>query len=128
MSILGRLHVSHLADSPFEGHGLRKHYEYRDLGIAGATGGRVGAHVIRAADEHGASPAHTHALDFQMIYIRKGWAVFDYDGAGEVRLEAGSCVYQPPGIRHAEVSHSADLEILEITMPAEFATESVPAE
>jgi len=57
-----------------------------------------------------------------MIYILKGWVVFDYEGAGEVRLVEGSCAYQPPGIRHAEIAHSDDLEILEITMPAEFQT------
>jgi hypothetical protein len=33
-------------------------------------------------------------------------------------------VTQPPGIAHAELAHSADLEMLEITVPAEFATES----
>jgi len=120
-----RLVVSHLATSRFEGGGLRSHYEYRDLGIGAATGGRVGAHVIRVTDPHATSPPHTHALDFQMIYILRGWVVFDYDGVGEVRLEQGSCAYQPSGIRHAEIAHSGDLEILEITMPAEFETASV---
>ena len=40
---------------------------------------------------------------------------------------AGSCVHQPPGIRHAELGHSDDLELIEITLPAEFATEEVEA-
>jgi hypothetical protein len=35
-------------DAPFGG-GLRACYEYRDLGIAAATGARVLMHVIRAA-------------------------------------------------------------------------------
>ena len=119
-----RLIVSHLATSRFEGGGLRSQYEYRDLGIAAATGGRVGAHVIRVTDPRATSPPHTHALDFQMIYILKGWVVFDYEGVGQVRLEQGSCAYQPSGICHAEIAHSGDLEILEITMPAEFETAS----
>jgi quercetin dioxygenase-like cupin family protein len=42
-----------------------------------------------------------------------------------VRLVAGSCVYQPPGIRHREIGHSDDVEMLEIVMPADFATEEV---
>ena len=124
MTSANRVVVSHLAASSFRSGGLRSHYEYRDLGIAAATGGRVGAHVIRVADAHATSPPHTHALAFQMIYILKGWVVFDYDGTGEVRLEEGSCAYQPAGIRHAEIAHSEDLEILEITMPAEFTTAS----
>jgi len=42
-----------------------------------------------------------------------------------VRLEAGSSVYQPPSIRHRELAHSDDLEMLEIVMPANFSTEEV---
>jgi len=120
----GRFAVSHRATSPFVGGGLRSHYEYRDLGIKAATGGRVGAHVIRVASPEATSPSHAHALEFQMVYILKGWVVFEYEGVGEVRLDEGSCVYQPAGIRHAEIAHSDDLEILEITMPAEFETTS----
>jgi hypothetical protein len=41
---------------------------------------------------------------------------------GEVLAEAGSCVHQPPGIAHAELAHSDDLELIEITLPAEFET------
>jgi quercetin dioxygenase-like cupin family protein len=123
--MVGEFHVSHAATSPFEGNGLRAHYEYRDLGIAAATGGRVGAHVIRVREPHATSPEHTHELEFQMVYILKGWVTFDYEGVGEVRLEQGSCAYQPSGIRHAEIAHSDDVEILEITMPAEFATTPV---
>jgi mannose-6-phosphate isomerase-like protein (cupin superfamily) len=42
-----------------------------------------------------------------------------------VRLEAGSCVHQPPGIRHRELGHSEDLELLEVVLPADFKTETV---
>jgi len=31
-------------------------------------------------------------------------------------------VHQPPGIRHTELGHSEDVEILEIVMPADFGT------
>lgn len=46
---------------------------------------------------------------------------------GRVRLGAGSCVHQPPGIRHRELGHSDDVEMLEIVLPADFATEEVPS-
>ena len=42
-----------------------------------------------------------------------------------VRLLAGSSVYQPPRIRHRELGHSDDLELLEIVMPADFKTVEV---
>ena len=63
----------------------------------------------------------------QLVYILKGWVRFDYEGVGEVLLEAGACVHQPSGIRHVEIGHSDDVEILEITLPAEFGTKSVTA-
>jgi quercetin dioxygenase-like cupin family protein len=120
--------VSHADDGKFEGQGLRAFFEYRQLGIAEATQGKFGAHVIRAVPgRHAQAAWHTHDLDFQMVYVTRGWVVFEYEGQGEVILRAGSCTLQPPGIRHREVTHSDDLELIEITSPAEFATENVAA-
>ena len=117
--------VTHGRDAGFE-RGLRSYFEYRDLGIAQATEGRVVAHVIRAAAGTECSgQAHLHHTTFQMVYVLKGWIEFDYEGQGVVRLEAGSCVFQPPSIRHREIAHSADIEMLEVVMPAGFATEDV---
>jgi mannose-6-phosphate isomerase-like protein (cupin superfamily) len=114
--------VSHARDAHFE-RGLRAFFEYRDLGIRDATEGRVVAHVIRAAEGSDfASQPHLHRTSFQLVYVLKGWVEFEYEGQGRVRLEAGSCVHQPPEIRHREIGHSADLELLEIVMPADFKT------
>jgi quercetin dioxygenase-like cupin family protein len=70
---------------------------------------------------------HLHRTTFQFVYVLKGWIEFEYEGQGIVRLEAGSSVFQPPSIRHREVGHSDDVEMLEIVMPADFATEDVAA-
>jgi hypothetical protein len=40
-------------------------------------------------------------------------------------LKEGDCVNQIPGIKHEEIEHSDDLEMLEITMPADFETKLV---
>lgn len=120
-----RFTVSHAADAHFE-RGLRSFFEYRDLGIRQATDGRVVAHVIRAAaGTDFSSQPHLHHTTFQLVYVLKGWIEFEYEDQGTVRLLAGSCVYQPPGIRHREVGHSEDVELLEIVMPADFRTEEV---
>ncbi len=117
--------ASHENDARFE-RGLRSFYEYRDLGIKAATDGRVDAHVIRAAQgKEFSSQPHLHRASFQLVYILKGWIEFEYEGQGVVRLEAGSCVHQPPEIRHRELGHSADIEMLEIVLPAGFETEEV---
>jgi quercetin dioxygenase-like cupin family protein len=115
--------VAHADDGKFEGKGLRAFFEYRQLGISEATGGKFGAHVIRAVPgRHSEAQWHTHDLDFQMVYVTQGWVAFEYEGQGEHILHAGSCVLQPPGIRHREVTHSDDMELIEITSPAEFET------
>ena len=117
--------VTHAADAHFQ-RGLRSFFEYRDLGIQQATGGRVNAHVIRAAaGTDFSSQAHFHTTNFQLVYVLKGWIEFEYEGQGIVRLEAGSCVYQPPEIRHREVGHSEDIEMLEVVMPGDFKTQEV---
>ena len=117
--------ASHARDAHFE-HGLRSFFEYRDLGLLQATGGRVQAHVIRAAAGTAfSSQPHRHLTSFQLVYVLKGWIEFEYQDQGVVRLEAGACVHQPPGIRHRELGHSADVELLEIVMPGDFVTESV---
>jgi quercetin dioxygenase-like cupin family protein len=114
--------LTHARDAHWD-EGLRAFFAYRDLGVAEATGGRVGAHVIRARGASGSPGArHHHTLDFQLVYVLRGWVEFAYDGVGRVRLEAGSSVVQPPGIRHAELAHSDDVEMLEITLPARFET------
>ena len=119
--------VSHAGDAQFVA-GLRSFFEYRDLGIKDATEGRVAAHVIRArpgAPFNGVP--HRHGVTFQLVYVLQGWIEFEYEGQGVVRLEPGSCVHQPPGIRHREVGHSDDVEMLEIVMPADYATVEVPS-
>ena len=115
--------VSHAADATFERKGLRAFFEYRDLGIFEATDGAVVAHVIRAVPGAPAlSELHHHEVTFQLVYVLKGWIRFNYEGVGDVLLEPGSCVHQPPGIRHTELGHSDDLELLEIVMPGRFQT------
>jgi hypothetical protein len=100
--------VSHLRDSRFDPRGLRAFFEYRDLGIAEATDGKVVAHVIRAKPGAPLSGGrHHHDVEFQLVYVLRGW-----------------CTHEPPGIRHTELGHSDDLELLEIVMPADFETVS----
>ncbi|MEX1034714.1 MAG: hypothetical protein WDZ54_02075 [Sneathiella sp.] len=39
--------------------------------------------------------------------------------------EINETVSQPPGIKHRELSHSDDLELIEIILPADFETHNV---
>ena len=118
-----RLAVNHLKKGQFKRRGLRAYFEYRDLGIKRATRGKVVAHVIRARP--GKAPHgqwHRHDCDVQFVYVLKGWVLFEYEGVGKVMMKAGSCFYQPPRIRHREIRHSQDLEMIEVVAPASFRT------
>jgi quercetin dioxygenase-like cupin family protein len=114
--------VSYAKDAAFAPQGLWSHFEYRNLGIDKASGGRFGAQVIRAKEaREGGFKRHKHALDFQMIYILRGW--FKIEAGGEViTAHAGDSVYQPSGVPHVTIACSDDLELIEITSPAEFPT------
>jgi quercetin dioxygenase-like cupin family protein len=115
--------VSHGGMSQFATSGLRNYFEYRDLGIKAATSGKVVSHVIRVRP--GQAPHgkwHWHDCEVQFVYVLKGWARFEYEGVGEVLMQAGTCFYQPPKIRHREIGHSDDLEMLEVVFPANFKT------
>lgn len=115
--------VSHARPDAFVADGLRPCFEYRDLGIRDSTGGRAVMHVIRARGGHGATGEwHRHALQLQRVDVLEGWVRFEREGLGEVRLEAGSRVHQPPGIRHREIEHSTDLEPIELVLPADLET------
>ena len=117
--------VSHLKGSKFSRRGLRGYFEYRDLGIKRATRGKVLAHVIRARP--GRAPHgewHLHECRLQFVYVLKGWVQFEYQGVGKVTMRAGSCFYQPPRIRHREIRHSRNLEMIEVVAPAAFRTRS----
>ena len=116
--------VSHHEPNAFEVE-LRRYAQYRDLGIAAATKGLARAHVIKMippCDPAEVSKRHFHDVDFQMVYVLKGWIKGEYEGAGEVTMREGSCWLQPPKIKHTVLDYSDDCELLEIIMPADFET------
>ena len=116
--------ASHLKDALFK-TGLRSYAAYRELGVEKATGGAVQAHVIRLlgkCDPKVVSIPHYHGVQFQFLYMLKGWMIGEYEGAGRVKMSAGSCWIQPPGIRHQVIDYSDGCEMIEIILPAQFAT------
>jgi hypothetical protein len=119
-----RFTVSHLNEADYKQDGLRTYALYRDLGIAAATGGLCQAHVIRllspCTDE--VRKRHSHEPELQLVYVLQGWVKNEFEGEGVQMMSAGSCWLQPPGIKHTVLDYSADAELLEIIVPAEFKT------
>jgi mannose-6-phosphate isomerase-like protein (cupin superfamily) len=119
--------------TPFSGDhfrrdGPRANVEYRDLGMAEASGGRIGAKHIRAIQPFDKETGwHWHDMTAHFIYVLRGWVQFRFDGMTEVvTVNVGDCLSQPAGVAHNVVGQSDDLEIIEINMPAQYATAECP--
>ena len=125
-----RIAISHHRDEDFKADGLRAYALYRDLGVAEASQGLARAHVIRLigpCNPAEVSKLHFHDVDFQMVYVLKGWVKTYMEGQGETLMKEGSSWTQPPRIRHLIMDYSDDVELLEIILPAEFKTVELAA-
>jgi mannose-6-phosphate isomerase-like protein (cupin superfamily) len=118
--------ISHLAEDSFKsGTGLRSFNIHRDLGVIAATDGMVKVHVVRAAqpcEKGNTGGRHIHNVDFQFVYMLKGWQTMWLEGEGVVTMREGSSWTQPPGLRHEVLDYSDDREVIEIILPAKFDT------
>jgi hypothetical protein len=125
-----RVAISHHRDEDFRADGLRAYAHYRDLGIVDASGGLARAHVIRLlgpCNPDEVSKLHYHDVEFQMVYVLKGWVKTFMEGVGETMMQPGSAWTQPPRIRHMILDYSDDVELLEVILPADFKTVELTA-
>jgi len=125
-----RIAISHHREEAFKADGLRAYAKYRDLGIADATHGLARAHVIRLqgpCNPDEVSKLHYHDVEFQMVYVLKGWVKTYMEGEGETLMQQGSAWTQPPRIRQMILDYSDDVELLEVILPAEFKTVELTA-
>jgi mannose-6-phosphate isomerase-like protein (cupin superfamily) len=116
-------------DAQFTRDGPRADVEYRDLGLAAATQGRIGVKHIRAIMPLPAPTGwHWHDMTAHYVFVLKGSLTFRFAGIeGEVTVTAGSGLSQPAGVAHNVVARSDDLEVLEINVPAQYGTFDLPA-
>jgi quercetin dioxygenase-like cupin family protein len=114
--------IARAKDGKFGTDGLREQFEYRHFGVEEATGRKYSAHVIRAAP-NGVPPIRHHVhpdCEFLLVYVLKGWVKFWYEGRGEQKLSKGDVHMLPAGIKHAVTGWSKNLEMIEITHPADY--------
>src|SRR4030095_4862424 len=116
-----KLVLTPLEDNRFHREGPRANVEYRDLGMAEASGGRISAKHIRAVQPFGKETGwHWHDMTAHFVYVLKGWVEFRFDGMSEsVNVAGGSCLSQPAGVAHNVIGQSDNLELIEINMPAD---------
>lgn len=104
--------------------GRRHFFRYRDLGVTAATGGKMRAQVTSAKSAMDRETGwHYHTCDMQFVYVLKGWVDLEFPGGEKARFGAGDSVFIPGGLPHQETATSEDLELIEVSVPAEMGTE-----
>src|SRR5262245_21440585 len=103
--------------------GRRSFFQYRDLGVTAASSGKMRAQVTIGADGMTQPTGwHYHVCEGQFVYMLSGWVDLEFEDGQQIRLQAGESLYIPGGLRHNETGASRDLELLEISVPADMGT------
>ena len=97
-------------------------FEARETGIGAATKGVAGVQVARRVSS-AAIPTTSHDTDILFGFLRAGSVTLGVEGQPDHALTAGDAFVLPPHLAVAVREPSEDLEILEVALPAAFATE-----
>jgi quercetin dioxygenase-like cupin family protein len=104
--------------------GRRKFFRYRDLGVSAATGGRLRAQVMEAITGMTEPTGwHTHQCEAQVVSVLKGWVELEFEDGTRTRSGPGDAILIPGGMKHNEIATSDDVEILELSIPGDMATQ-----
>ena len=96
-------------------------FEVRRTGIDDATGGVANVGVARAVNE-AAGVVASHDADILFTFVLKGGMRFRAPGLEAQDLCAGDAFVTPPRTRIVYERYSADLELLEVSLPGRFET------
>ncbi|NGM45206.1 cupin domain-containing protein [Rhodobacter sp. SGA-6-6] len=96
-------------------------FEARDTTIHAATKGVASVMVARPAG--GGAPWTKHHGDILFTFVMKGGMVLEGEGKDPFRLEPGDAFVIPPGMATRYSEPSADVELLEVSLPGNPETE-----
>ena len=103
--------------------GRREFFTYRDLGVAEASAGGMRAQVMSSSQGLSRPTGwHYHECDGQFVYILKGWVDLQFEDGRTLRVEEGDSLFIPGYLRHNEIRTSAEMEILEVSVPGVMGT------
>ncbi len=109
--------------NPVYVEGRRAFFKYRDLGATDASNGRLRAQITSATQGLGRPTGwHYHVCDQQFVYMLKGWVDLEFEDGTKIHLTEGESLMIPGGTRHNETGTADELELLEVSVPAEMKT------
>ena len=116
---------SFVSATPFA-PGRRPFFQYRDLGLEGASGGKMRAYhstAIKGMVEP--TGWHYHTCEMQFVYVIKGRITLEFEDGTVATFGAGDSLFIPGGVRHNETYASEDKETLEVSVPGKIGTVNV---
>jgi quercetin dioxygenase-like cupin family protein len=113
----GQRFVLHRAGAAMWQPWRAEEFQCRDTGIGTASGGVVGARVVRA-DAAAETPYAAHDGELQLWFVLDGAAEVTRRDSSPERLGRGDAVAIPAGIEHTLATGSSGCELLEVTAPA----------
>ena len=100
-------------------------FEARETGIGTATAGVASVQVARAVGPtHGQVTSHTS--DILFTFVLSGSVTLRGEGQGAHALSEGDAFVIPPHLKTSLADASADLQLLEVSLPATFETRAHP--
>ena len=88
---------------------------------------RTSIRLIGPCNPAEVSKLHFHDVEFQMVYVLKGWVKTYMEGQGETLMKEGQRMDPAARIKHLIMDYSDDVELLEVILPAEFKTVELAA-
>lgn len=100
-------------------------FEARETGIGAATAGVASVQVARAVGPTRAQVA-SHTSDILFTFVLSGSVTLRGEGQGAHALGEGDAYVIPPHLHTSLTDCSADLQLLEVSLPASFDTHTDP--
>ena len=103
--------------------GRRAFFKYRDLGVEGASVGRMRAYQNTSiAGMVEATGWHYHECEMQFVYVLRGEMIIEFEDGTAAHFSEGDAFFIPGGVRHNEVYVSEDKDSIEVSVPGKIGT------
>jgi len=97
-------------------------FEHRDTGINDATNGIASVNVARVIHPNSKAQTISHDTNILFTFVMQGQMILDAEGYDSQTVHKGDAYVIPPHLKHKISNISADLELLEVSLPGQFNT------